>query len=91
MYDSLTLLGLTAGFCTTFALAPQAIKVWRTQRVDQLSIGMLGLMFVGAGLWLSYGFLRQDISIMWANAVAFVFITYMGVKKVADIRRTGKR
>jgi hypothetical protein len=52
---------------------------------------MLGLMFCGSCLWLTYGLLREDVSIIWANAVAFFFITYMGSKKVADIRRTGKR
>jgi MtN3 and saliva related transmembrane protein len=91
MHDPVTILGLVAGFFSTFALAPQAIKVWKTQHVEQLSIGMLGLMFGGACLWLTYGLLRGDISIIWANAVAFIFITYMGGKKVADIRRTGQR
>jgi MtN3 and saliva related transmembrane protein len=91
MSDPVTILGLVAGCCSTFALAPQAIKVYKTQHVEQLSIGMLGLMFCGACLWLTYGLLRDDVSIIWANAVAFLFITYMGGKKVADIRRTGHR
>jgi len=91
MADPVTILGLVAGCCSTFALAPQAIKVYKTQHVEQLSVGMLGLMFCGSCLWLTYGLLRDDVSIIWANAVAFFFITYMGSKKVADIRRTGKR
>lgn len=91
MHDPVTILGLVAGCFSTFALAPQAIKVWKTQHVEQLSIGMLVLMFGGSCLWLTYGLLRSDVSIIWANAVAFIFITYMGGKKVADIRRTGQR
>lgn len=89
--DPVTILGLTAGCCSTFALAPQAFKVWQTQQVDQLSIGMLGLMITGSMLWLSYGLLRSDISIVWANAVAFLFIIYMLTKKVSDMRQTGRR
>ncbi|MCU0329914.1 MAG: SemiSWEET family transporter [Candidatus Kapabacteria bacterium] len=80
-------LGIAAGCCSTFALAPQAIKVWKTQQVDQLSIGMLGLMQSGSVLWLSYGLLESDVSIIWANAVAFGFILYMLSKKIASMRR----
>lgn len=89
--DSVTILGLAAGCCSTFALAPQAIKVWRTQQVHQLSIGMLGLMITGSVLWLSYGLFRADISIIWANAIAMLFISYMLSKKVQDIKTTGRR
>lgn len=88
--DPVTILGLAAGCCSTFALAPQAIKVWRTQAVNQLSIGMLGLMITGSMLWLYYGILRADVSIIWANSVAFFFITYMLTKKIRDMIATGR-
>ncbi len=89
--DPVTILGLVAGCCSTFALAPQALRVWRTQQVEQLSVGMLWLMISGCLLWLTYGLIRLDISIVWANGVAFVFITYMLGKKLQDIRATGRR
>lgn len=89
--DDVTILGLMAGSCSTFALAPQAFKVWRTQAVDQLSIGMLGLMLCGSLLWLLYGIIRSDVSIIWANGVAFLFIVYMFTKKTKDMVRTGRR
>jgi MtN3 and saliva related transmembrane protein len=85
--DAIDLLGIAAGCCSTFALAPQAVKVWKTQQVDQLSIGMLVLMQTGSILWLSYGLFQADVSIIWANAVAFGFILYMLSKKVASMRR----
>ncbi|MBU3699402.1 MAG: hypothetical protein FGM33_05245 [Candidatus Kapabacteria bacterium] len=91
MIDLVDVLGLVAGCCSTFALAPQAIRVWRTQQVEQLSGGMLWLMITGCMLWLSYGLLKMDISIIWANGVAFLFITYMLTKKVQDIKATGRR
>ncbi len=87
MIEPLDILGLAAGCCSTFALAPQAVKVWKYQKVDQLSLGMLVLMQTGCILWLSYGLFRADISIIWANAVAFCFIIYMLSKKIADDRR----
>ncbi len=84
--DPVVVLGLVAGCFSTFALAPQAIKVYRTRQVDQLSLGMLALMQTGSVLWLSYGLLQMDISIIWANAIAFCFIIYMLSMKLRDIR-----
>lgn len=90
MFDPIVGLGLVAGTCTTFALLPQAIKVWKTRKVDQLSLGMLSLMFTGTCLWLFYGFIRMDISILWANVVAVLFISYMLTVKIKDVRSTGR-
>jgi MtN3 and saliva related transmembrane protein len=85
MPDGLTLLGLVAGAFSTFALAPQAWKVWKTGHVTQISLRMLLLMVTGATLWLTYGTLKMDISIVWANAVALIFIVYMLIKKIQDV------
>lgn len=80
----ITWIGLIAGTCTTFALAPQAWKVYKTREVSQLSLRMLILMLVGIILWLVYGWLQEDISILWANAVALFFVSYMLSVKVKD-------
>ena len=81
-----TIIGLIAGTCTTFALAPQAWKVHRTGHVTQLSLGMLWMMLIGILLWLTYGSLKMDISILWANVVALFFVTYMLIVKIRDVR-----
>ncbi len=81
-----TWIGLVAGTCTTFALAPQAWKVFKTGHVSQLSLRMLLLMFVGIVLWLIYGTLIWDISILWANVVALFFVSYMLYVKIKDVR-----
>lgn len=91
MVDPTAALGLVAGTCTTFALAPQAYKVWKSGRVDQLSLGMLSLMSFGTCLWLIYGVLRSDISIIWANMIAILFLSYMLTIKIKDVRATRQR
>jgi MtN3 and saliva related transmembrane protein len=91
MVDPTSALGLIAGTCTTFALAPQAYKVWKSGRVDQLSLGMLSLMSFGTALWLIYGVLRSDISIIWANVIAIQFLSYMLTVKIKDVRATRQR
>ena len=87
--DLTTIIGLCAGTCTTFAMAPQAWKVYKTKHVTQISLRMLILMFTGIVLWLTYGTLIRDLSILWANIVGFFFISYMLVIKVKDVRRLG--
>lgn len=82
-----TWIGLLAGTCTTFALAPQAWKVYKTGEVSQLSLRMLILMIVGIVLWLVYGGIKSDVSILWANVVALFFVTYMLWVKIKDVRR----
>ncbi len=91
MVDPTSALGLIAGTCTTFALAPQAYKVWKSGRVDQLSLGMLSLMSFGTVLWLIYGVLRSDISIIWANMIAILFLSYMLTVKIKDVRSNQQR
>ncbi len=87
--DMTTIIGLVAGTCTTFALAPQAWKVYKTGHVTQLSLRMLVLMFTGIILWLTYGTLINDLSILWANGVGILFVTYMLIVKIRDVRERG--
>ena len=89
--DHIAGLGLIAGTCTTFALAPQAYKVWKSGQVDQLSLGMLSLMSFGTMLWLVYGLLRMDVSIIWANVIAIMFLSYMLTVKIKDVRKVARR
>jgi len=91
MTDSLSILGLVAGGFSTFALAPQVIRIWRTGEVDQLSVGMLVLMLIGASLWLVYGVLRSDIAIIVANAIALFFQGYMLVMCLLHHSKKKKR
>lgn len=66
-------IGFTAAFCTTIAFLPQAIKVIRTRDTSSLSLAMYVIFTLGVGLWLAYGILKQDVAIIAANVVTFVF------------------
>lgn len=81
-------IGFTAAICSTFALLPQVIRVWKTKETDQLSGGAFTLMLVGAILWLTYGLLRQDIVIISANSITIIFIAYIVAIKARQ--RIGK-
>lgn len=65
--SAMTVLGLAAGFCTTLAYLPQAIKAWQTRSTQDVSRGMFLLMTTGIFLWLVYGLLERDLPIIAAN------------------------
>ncbi|MCE2755498.1 MAG: SemiSWEET transporter [Ignavibacteriae bacterium] len=77
-------IGFTAAICSTFALLPQVIRVWKTRETDQLSGGAFLLMFVGAILWFTYGILREDMVIISANSITLLFIAYIIVIKAKN-------
>jgi MtN3 and saliva related transmembrane protein len=66
--DLTEILGLAAGICTSFSLLPQLIKLIREKEAENLSLFYLITLFVGIGLWIWYGFLREDVPIVLTNA-----------------------
>jgi MtN3 and saliva related transmembrane protein len=69
MSDSATLIGMLAGFCTTAAFLPQVIRVWRTRRADDISLGMYLLFVSGTVLWLIYGLLIGSLPVVLYNII----------------------
>ncbi|WP_234567404.1 SemiSWEET transporter [Rhodohalobacter sp. 614A] len=67
-----TLIGLAAGFCTTIAFLPQAIKTWKSKSAKDLSLGMYSVFCLGVLLWLVYGILTDDLPIIITNLVTII-------------------
>ena len=81
-FDFITALGLIAGVLTTIAYLPQLIKTWQTKSAHDLSWSMLIVLCTGIILWLVYGFYIQNIPIIAANIVTFVFTSMILVLKI---------
>lgn len=76
-----TIIGLIAGFCTTFAFLPQAIKTIKTKQTSDISLIMYIIINIGVTLWLIYGILRSDLPVILANGIVLIFtLTIMGLK-----------
>lgn len=73
--DFHTIIGLTAGFCTTVAFLPQAIKTWKTKSAKDLSLGMYSIFCTGIILWLIYGFLIDDLPVILTNVASLILAT----------------
>lgn len=64
--------GLSAGICTGISLLPQLIKLIKEKRSENLSIFYLVILFCGLGLWIWYGWLRNDLPVLLTNIVAIL-------------------
>lgn len=82
--------GYISAFCTTAAFVPQAIKVYKTRRTDDISFGMILLMTIGVGFWVIYGFFIKAFPVIAANVITFVLALYIFIMKIKLDILTGK-
>jgi len=76
------IIGLIAGFCTTFSFLPQVIQTWRTKSVEDISLRMYLLLCFGIVLWLYYGISMQSVALILTNGVSLVLTSSILVMKV---------
>ena len=69
-----TLVGAAAAICTTISYFPQLKKSWDTGETGDLSRKMLVLLATGLGLWIAYGWLRNDLVIIAANGLSLAML-----------------
>ncbi|HEX8039868.1 MAG TPA: SemiSWEET transporter, partial [Chryseosolibacter sp.] len=77
------IVGLTAGICTSISLLPQLLKLLRHKKAEDISLFYLVILFIGLGLWIWYGILREDVPILVTNGFSLVIngiIIIFGVK-----------
>ncbi len=81
----MTILGLMAGALTTGCWLPQLLRSWRTRSARDISWTYLGVLGLGVVLWLSYGLLTGEMTIILANgATAGAIIALAGLKASFD-------
>ena len=75
------LIGIIAAALTSTAMYPQAYKGFKTRKANDISWIMLSVLLVGTLLWLTYGGLKGDWILFWANAIGFMsLVMLLGVK-----------
>ena len=70
--DQPEIVGLAAGICTSISLLPQLIKLLKHKKAEDISLFYLIILFIGLGLWIWYGFLREDTPIIVTNGFSLV-------------------
>jgi MtN3 and saliva related transmembrane protein len=81
--ETMELIGIAAGCCTTASFVPQVVRTWRTRSVGDISLRMYLLLCVGVLLWLFYGALVGSVAVLAANAVTLLLAaSVLGMKLV---------
>jgi len=64
--------GIAASVFTAISLVPQLVKVYKEKEAQNVSLGMLLVLFCGLALWIVYGFLKNDYIIIVSNMVSML-------------------
>lgn len=96
MFDNHTeIVGLAAGICTSTSLLPQLFKLLKHKKAEDISLFYLIILFIGLGLWIWYGVLRDDIPILVTNGFSLVIngiVIILGIRyKRAHKEKTDPR
>lgn len=81
MEEWLNYLGYIAGIFTTGSTIPQVIKTIRTREAGDVSVGMYLIYLSGTALWIVYGIIEKDGSIIIANAASGLLSIIMLILK----------
>jgi len=66
------IVGIAAGIFTGSSMLPQLIKIIKEKKASQVSVFMLLILIAGLGLWVWYGFLKEDWPIIVTNLFSLV-------------------
>lgn len=67
-------IGFIAATMTTISFLPQVIKTWKMKETRDISLLMFMILATGIFLWIIYGFIIQDLPVILANSITFMFV-----------------
>ena len=68
MEDLVVWIGIIAGILVMSSSIPQIIKSYKSKKMSDVSIYLLGLIASGLLLWVVYGFIKLDPVLIGTNA-----------------------
>ena len=81
------IIGGLAAMLTTASFVPQAVQVLRTRDTAAISLAMYAMFTAGVALWLAYGVMTTQWTIIIANAVTVIFASViLGMKLLEGSR-----
>ncbi len=70
--DITTITGIGASIFTATSLLPQLFKLLKEKKAEDVSLGMLAVLFTGLILWVIYGCMKNDLIIIIANSFSLL-------------------
>lgn len=80
------LIAYMAASCTTVAFLPQAILVWKTKNTVSISLTMYSIFTLGLLLWTAYGYLTNQMPILFANIITTILASSIWWMKVKNMK-----
>lgn len=66
------IIGLLGGALTTVSFLPQVVRIWKTRSTKDLSLVMYLIFALGLIMWLTYGFMVDQLPVIVANLTTLV-------------------
>ncbi len=82
--SALAIVGFLASLFSVLNQFPQAIKVFRSQDTQSISLVMYFIVVIAITLWLVYGIMLKDGPLISANALSLVPIVYIFIIKLKN-------
>lgn len=80
-FNGTEVIGLVAAVLTTISFVPQCWRIFKTRKVDDISMTMYLIFFLGVILWLIYGLMIGSLAVTLANIVTAVLVAViLGLK-----------
>lgn len=76
------IVGSVSGLITVLSFIPQAIRVWRARRTQDLSFTTFALLVMQAAGWMTYGMLLHQRPIIWTNTCVLLLTMSIVAAKV---------
>jgi len=67
-----TIIGIGASVLTAVSAIPQVIKLIKEKKAEDVSLLMFFVLLAGLGLWIYYGFLKEDWILICSNSFSFL-------------------
>ena len=77
-----TIIGFMAAFICAISMTPQVVKIYRTKKTSDLSLGAFGTLATGLFLWLAYGMLIHSLPVVAGNGIGFGITLYIIIMKI---------
>ena len=68
----ISIVGIAASVLTATSLIPQLLKIIKEKKAENVSVGLVLILFGGLALWIYYGVLKKDLIIIISNSFSFI-------------------